>query len=387
MDREQQRTRRMEPKLFERLAEANRKLQCASGSVARLEFYRPAQRWSRALKAIATAGPKGSWPREAIEQATRGGRRQRSRGIRGERAIVPRASWKTFANKKPTVSEAEIVTGEKTNHGPLSEASSWARDESSRAMRHMGVGSLIANTAGLYQALRGAIQRKKRPQDEAPRSRLADEPASGGEDMRGAIPGKANFSARGREQSSRQFPVYCLAGRITRAIGLTPDIADTTAPNVGAQISQADTTNTGSVSRTVRRSLQGVNETPGRSSAPTKGKDFDVVASGGSRPPIEDRDTFRRRAATANGLGTLREVTARLAATPEKAALPGARQTSRETLSREASVIHYAPTVVINGSSQALDLDRRILTVMARSGHELSDILRRETARQERTTF
>jgi hypothetical protein len=82
----------------------------------------------------------------------------------------------------------------------------------------------------------------------------------------------------------------------------------------------------------------------------------------------------------------LREVTARPAA-PEKAAQPSARQIPREARAQEASVIHYAPTVVINGSSRELDLERRILTVMAQSGHELSEILQREAARRERTTF
>jgi len=161
---------------------------------------------------------------------------------------------------------------------------------------------------------------------------------------------------------------------------------DTATPNGDAQVSQAEAAITGTANHAAHQHFRGVNETRGRSSATDKPQGFDVTVSGERRQP-SGRDTLRRTIATGNGLGALREVTARLAATPEKAAQPSARQTSREARSQEASVIHYAPTVVINGSSQALDLERRILTVMAQSGHELSEILRREAARQERTTF
>ena len=58
MDSEQQRTRRMEPSLFERITEATRKLRSTIGSAARLETYRPAQRWSQALRTTAATGQK-----------------------------------------------------------------------------------------------------------------------------------------------------------------------------------------------------------------------------------------------------------------------------------------------------------------------------------------
>jgi hypothetical protein len=50
-------------------------------------------------------------------------------------------------------------------------------------------------------------------------------------------------------------------------------------------------------------------------------------------------------------------------------------------------VVNYSPTVVINGAGESPELDRRVVEVISRHGHELAQIIERQLALRQRSIF
>src|SRR5229473_767453 len=150
MNEDQHRTRQAEPRLGERLMEATRKLRSAIGGAARLKIYRPAQRWSQALKAISRLGPKRARGHEDTVVATRVGMKPRLLGIRSEWSIAPRANWKGLVDREPTERTAGSVARKNAVSLRTSKTPGRGRDEWPRKGRHVQPKSLIADAASMY---------------------------------------------------------------------------------------------------------------------------------------------------------------------------------------------------------------------------------------------
>jgi hypothetical protein len=52
-----------------------------------------------------------------------------------------------------------------------------------------------------------------------------------------------------------------------------------------------------------------------------------------------------------------------------------------------SQVLNYSPTVIINASLEDRDIERKVLAGLLSHGRELSDLMRREAAKQRRSEF
>ncbi|HLW69374.1 MAG TPA: hypothetical protein VKS22_02010 [Candidatus Binataceae bacterium] len=53
----------------------------------------------------------------------------------------------------------------------------------------------------------------------------------------------------------------------------------------------------------------------------------------------------------------------------------------------EGQIVNYSPTVVVHSDESSGGLEQRILRIMSEHAYELSDLLRREAAKQNRSSF
>ncbi len=102
------------------------------------------------------------------------------------------------------------------------------------------------------------------------------------------------------------------------------------------------------------------------------------------QPAPGDSDTTTRRGFSRENMRGFRPGSVN----PKVNASEARHERSRDQGERETKVVvNHAPTIVINPVDHSTDLEARIMSLLARNGYELAEILSRETARRKRTTF